>query len=114
MKNLKKQELFFSYFLVDQKYIDIDAIGLLINILQELNTKERKIRSLRDFFLYASETMENGGEVLKTNLKSSFWRTLKTILRHRNKTSLIKFLFPTSELKISNHYEDQIEKIKNF
>ena len=62
----KKQELFFSYFQVDQKYylffygqkfIDIDLIDPFIQIIEELDTKQRKIRSLRGFFLYALETM---------------------------------------------------------
>ena len=124
-EELQKQELFFSYFMVDQKYylffygekyIDIDTIDPFIDILQELNTKERKIRSLRGFFIYASEIMENGKdvEVLNTNLKSSFWRTLKTILRQNKKTVLIKFLFPTSNLEVLNNPEDQIKNIKNF
>ena len=54
-EELKKEELFFSYFQVDQKYylffygqkfIDIDFIDPFIHIIEELNTKQRKIRSL--------------------------------------------------------------------
>ena len=52
-EELQKQELFFSYFQIDQKYylffyrqkfIDIDLIDPFINILAELDTKQRKIR----------------------------------------------------------------------
>jgi len=55
---------------------------------------------LRGFFLYASETIENGKdvEVLKTNLKASFWRTLKTILRQNKKAVLLQFLFGSQKL----------------
>ena len=111
---LQKEELFFSYFQVDQKYylffygqkfIDIDLIDPFINILQELDTKERKIRSLRGFFLYALETRENGKdvEVLKTNLPPSFWRKLKTILRQNKKSVLLEFLFGSLEGTESNY-----------
>jgi uncharacterized protein YlxW (UPF0749 family) len=60
--------------------------------------------------------MENGKnvEVLNTNLKSPFWRTLKHILRQNKKAVLIKFLFLTSELEVSNNPEDKIKKIRNF
>ena len=103
-EELKKEELFFSYFQVDQKYylffygqkfIDIDFIDPFIHIIEELNTKQRKIRSLRGFFLYALEIMDSGKDlqILRTNLKPSFWRTLKTILRQNKKIVLLQFLF---------------------
>ena len=50
---LQKEELFFSYFQVDQNYylffygqksIDLDLIDPLIEILEELDRKQRKIR----------------------------------------------------------------------
>ena len=52
-EELQKQELFFSYFQVDQKYylffyrqksIDTDLIEPHIQILEELDRKQRKIR----------------------------------------------------------------------
>jgi len=107
-EELKKQELFFSYFQVDQKYflffygrksIDIDIIDPFIDIIEELDTKERKIRSLRGFFLYALEIMNNGKDlqILKTNLQPSFWRKLKSILRQNKKIVLLQFLFGKDE-----------------
>jgi len=70
---LKEEKIFFSYFQVDQKYylffysqksIDIDLIDPSIDIFEELNTKQRKIRSLRGFFLYfvsnSSSILRNG------------------------------------------------------
>ena len=59
---VKKQKIFFSYFQVDQKYylffysqksIDIDFLYQSVDVIQELDSKQRKIRSLRGFFLYA-------------------------------------------------------------
>jgi len=103
-EELKNQELFFSYFQVNQKYyllfyqqkfIDIDQIEPFIYILEELDTKQRRIRSLRGFFLYALEIIENENdfEILSTNLQPSFWRKLRKILRQNKKTVLLQFLF---------------------
>ena len=116
---LKNQQLFFSYFQVDQNYylffygqesIDIDRIDPFIHILQELDTKERKIRSLRGFFLYALEIIENRKDlqILTTNLKPSFWRNIKTILRQNKKEVLLRFLFGTAETKIDIEKKIQI------
>ena len=80
---LKEQQIFFSYFQVDHKYylffysqksIDINFIYQSVNVLQELDSKKRKIRSLRGFFLYALEIMETGKdyEILETNLQPFF------------------------------------------
>jgi hypothetical protein len=122
----KNQQIFFSYFLIDQKYylffygqksIDIDLIDPFIDIIEELDTKERKIRSLRGFFLYVLEIMNNGKdlEILTTNLKTSFWRNLRTILRQNKKTVLLQFLFgrASSYQPSSSHLEDQIQTLQN-
>jgi hypothetical protein len=126
----KNQEIFFSYFLVDQKYylffyeqksIDIDRIEPFIHILDELDTKQRKIRSLRGFFLYALEILENGQDyqILKTNLQPSFWRKLKTILRQNKKIVLLQFLFGKDEdNKLVNQgwnpaFDDRIQNLQN-
>jgi hypothetical protein len=101
---LKKQNIFFSYFLVDQKYylvfyretpIDINFISPSIHIIQELDSKQRQIRSLRGFFLYALETMGKGEdyEILNTNLQPFFWRKVKNIIRQNKKDALLQFLF---------------------
>ena len=103
-EELKNQELFFSYFQVNQKYyllfyqqkfIDIDQIEPFISILEELDTKQHRIRSLRGFFLYALEIIENENdfEILSTNLQPSFWRKLRKIIRQNKKTVLLQFLF---------------------
>ncbi len=101
--HFKNQTISFSYFQVDQKYylffysqkpIDIDRIESFIDILEELDTKQRKIRSLRGFFLYALEIIErtNNYQILKTNLKLSFWRKVKNIIRQNKKSALQEFL----------------------
>ena len=107
---LQNQELFFSYFQVghkyylffyQQKFIDIDSIEPLIYIIQELDTKQRQIRSLRGFFLYILEIMDlNDGkdfQILTTNLQASFWRKLRKILRQNKRSVLLEFLFGKGE-----------------
>ena len=80
----QNQKIFFSYFQVDQNYylflyaqkhIHLDLIYQYVDVIQELDSKQRKIRSLRGFFLYALEIIENGKdyEILQTNLQPFFW-----------------------------------------
>lgn len=120
------QNIFYSYFQVEQKYylffyseksIDIDLIEQFIDILEELDTKQRKIRSLRGFFFYALEIMNNEKDlqIFKTNLKPSFWRNLRTILRQNKKEVLLRFLFGKGySFEASNsHLEDQIQTLKS-
>jgi len=80
----QKQKISFSYFQVDQKYylflyaqksIQLNFLYQEIDVIQELDSKQGKIRSLRGFFLYALEIMQIGEnyEILKTNLQPFFW-----------------------------------------
>lgn len=80
LDELKKEEIFFSYFLVDKEYylflyaqkaIDINFLYQSIDVIHELDSKQRKIRSLRGFFLYALEIIENAQdyEILSINLQ---------------------------------------------
>ena len=101
---------------------------------QELDSKKRKIRSLRGFFLYALEIMENGQdyEILETNLQPFFWRKVKDIIRQNKKDALQEFLFGkgedikpeiqgsnpihsvhTSQASRIKRLENQIEKLHN-
>jgi len=125
-EELQKQELFFSYFQVDQKYylffyrqksIDTDLIEPHIQILEELDRKQRKIRALRGFFIYALEILENGKdlEILRTNLQPSFWRKLKSILRQNRKEVLLEFLFGKDQDHKSNSISSSpaLEELQN-
>jgi hypothetical protein len=115
----KKQELFFFYFQVYQKYYLFFYGQKFIDIIEELDRKQRKIRSLRDFFLYPLETMENGKdlEILTTNLQPSFWRKLKTILRQNKKIVLLEFLFGSQDSiaapETQNHWNEKFETLQN-
>jgi len=100
----KKQKIFFSYFQVNRNYylflyaqksMDIDFLYHSVDVIQELDSKHRKIRSLRGFFLYALEIMEVGKnyEILETNLQPFFWKKVKNIIRQNKKGALHEFLF---------------------
>ena len=77
---MKEQKIFFSYFQVDQNYylfvypqnpIDINFLYQFVDAIQELDSRQRKIRSFRGFFLYALEILEKGEKykILETNLQ---------------------------------------------
>ena len=89
------------------------------NVIQELDSKQRKIRSLRGFFLYALEIIENGKdyEILETNLQPFFWRKVKNIIRQNKKAALQEFLFGSQEsiasTEIQNDLKDKIESLEN-
>ena len=88
-------------------------------MIQELDSKQRKIRSLRGFFLYALEIIENGKdyEILETNLQPFFWRKVKNIIRQNKKAALQEFLFGLQEsitsTEIQNDLKDKIESLEN-
>ena len=92
-----------------------------VEVIKELDSKQRKIRSLRGFFLYALEIIENGKDyqILHTNLQLFFWRKVKNIIRQNKKAALQEFLFNTAEINKDQtvgsilHLEDQIKILQN-
>lgn len=128
-EELKKQTIFFTYFQVDQKYylfvyskkfIEIDLLYQSVELIQELDSKKRQIRSLRGFFLYALEIMENGKDcqILYTNLKPFFWRKVKKIIHQNKKGALKEFLFGSqkgSEISsnLTKDFEAKIQILQN-
>jgi hypothetical protein len=130
---LKEQKIFYSYFQVDQNYylflfsqksIDINFLYQLVERIEELDSKQRKIRSLRGFFLYALEIMKTGKEyeILSTNLQPFFWKKVHNVIRQNKKSALQEFLFrkdqdnksinqdPNPRIKI---LENQIQSLQN-
>jgi len=127
---LKEQNIFYSYFQVDQNYylflysqtkIQMDSLYPLVQLIQELDSKQRKIRSLRGFFLYALEIMEKGKdyEILHTNLQPFFWKKVKNIIRQNKKGALLEFLFgKAADNKLVNQgsnptFDDKIQNLQN-
>jgi len=74
-----------------------------IDVIQEWDSKQRKIRSLRGFFLYALEIMENGedSKILSTNLQAFFWRKVKNVIRQNKKAALHEFLLKVLERRFN-------------
>jgi hypothetical protein len=129
----KQQNIFYSYFQVDQNYylffysqksIDIHFLYQFVDVIQELDSKQRKIRSLRGFFLYALEIIENAQdyEILSTNLQPFVWRKVKNIIRQNKKAALQEFLFGKNEDEenisvnrgSSLSFEEMEKKIQNL
>ena len=67
-------------------------------VIEELDTKKRKIRSIRGFLRYALEIIQDEKliTVLETNFQPLFWRRLKDVLRQNKQCSLVQFLFNSS------------------
>ena len=112
---LKEQNIFYSYFQVDQNYylfvyaqnsIDINFLYQLIDVIQELDSKQRKLRSFRGFFLYALEIIQNADnyESLKTNIQPFFWRKVRNIIRQNKKGALQEFLFGSEVTRMGSTY----------
>jgi hypothetical protein len=114
---LDKNRFKFHYFRVNQvyylffygkkeKFDSIDYLYETITIIEELDTKKRRIRSLSGFFLYGLEILESTNQeniqVLKTNLPSLFWKRVKKIIRQNQKGLLHHFLFGAPEMSIIN------------
>jgi len=93
------------------------------NVLQELDSKQRKIRSMRGFFLYALEILETDKdyEILQTNLQPFFWKKVRDIIRQNKKGALQEFLFGNTQDHKSGYIgsnptfalEDKIAALQN-
>ena len=81
-------------------------------VIEELDTKKRKIRSIRGFLLYAWETIQDEKliTVLETNFHPLFWRRLKDIMKQNKQGSLVNFLFGSSNFS----YQDVLQGIKEL
>jgi len=101
-----KLQIWYTYFCIDTEYYlfgfskknhDINFLFDSIKLIKLLHSRERKIRSLRDFFLYILEFIENDKcEIFDTNLEPLFWIQVKQVLKQNRKETLKKFLFNDS------------------
>jgi hypothetical protein len=105
---------YYSYFQVNQTYYLffyaaqknnslLEEVYQSITVIQELNTKTRRIRSLRGFLLYTLEIRKHAQrvEILQTNLPSLFWTRVERILRQSHTGTLEDFLFGASKSIVS-------------
>lgn len=121
--HLQKQNILFSYFQVNQNYylfccspsaIQVDFLYQSLSVIQELDSKQRTIRSLRGFLFYALEIIESGKdfEVLSTNLPPFFWRKIRKIIRKNQPGVLQQFVFRSES--VSNFEIDFGTKIQSL
>ena len=101
-------------FVYAQQSIDRNLLYQSVDVIQELDSKQRKIRPLRGFFLYALEISENGKdyEILETNLQPFFWRKVRNIIRQNKKAALQEFLFGLQE-SIASTESNSVRKSSN-
>jgi len=132
------QQFCYYYFEINQKYYlflygqteyynSLDFFPESLTVIKQLNQRKRKIRSLRGYFLYVLEILENSPDikVLQTNLKPLFWAQLTDTLRQNQKNGLNEFLFGSSNpstgnlnenssmIKIVQNLQNEITLIKN-
>lgn len=107
-------------FLYAQESIDLAFFYKSVDIVQELDSKQRKIRSFRGFFLYALEIILKTGkeyEILSTNLQPFFWKKVHNIIRQNKKSALQEFLFKKVEenklvkQNLNPHLQEMQDKI---
>lgn len=74
-------------------------------MLEEFDSKQRKIRSFRGFFLYGLEIIENAEdyEILERNLQSFFWKKVKNIIRQNKKGAFLEFLFGCNSGRVRSY-----------
>ena len=87
-----------------------------ISVIKELDTRKRKLRSIRGFLLYALEIInKNQIEVLLTNLKPFFWESVERIIRQNNKKLLLSFLFEMDSIQNEDiqSFDQAIQNLEN-
>ena len=132
LDEVKKQGIFFSYFQIDKEYypilynkklIEIDSFLTNTDIIKELNSKKRKIRSISGFLLYALKIIQDEKliTVLKTNFQHLFWPRLKKAMKQNKKDSIAHFLFKSSnsinlpsDQKVSSVLKEMTSKISSL
>ena len=120
----KKEGFYFYYFQLNEFYYlfiygeshlsnSFNNILSSLVVIEELDTKKRKIRSVRGLLLYALEIIkdENLIIVLETNFHPLFWRRVKDVLRQNKQGSLLNFLFESSKSTFHQEVLQALEKL---
>ena len=121
----KTQGFYFYYFQLNEFYYlfiygeshlsnSFNNILSSLVVIEELDTKKRKIRSVRGLLLYALEIIkdENLIIVLETNFHPLFWRRVKDVLRQNKQGSLLNFLFESSKSTFHQEVLQALEKLE--
>lgn len=116
-QKIENENIFYFHFLVNEIYylfifrkepIDLKFIYQFIEVLEILDSRERRIRSIRGLILYALEIMEKDEkfQVLETNLEPFFWKNIQRVIRQNQRSGLENYLF-------SNDSKSQIISSQN-
>lgn len=97
---LQKEDFYFYYFSLNQFYYifvygkhalleSFSRVLFSLRVIEELDTKRRKIRSIRGFLLYALEIIQDEKEitVIKTNFQPLFWSRVQNVLKQNKKNN---------------------------
>jgi hypothetical protein len=126
-QEFEKKNFSFQYFQIETDYfllvygkkdeksnIDTEFFLKSIDVIEELNKRKRRLRSIRGFLLYALEIINsynNSLNIIRTNFRPLFWQRLPLILRQNKKNYLLHFLFPnTNNQNITSKKDDNLEK----
>jgi hypothetical protein len=125
---LEHHKILFSYFQVDQSYylfcssekaIDINFVSKNLKVIEELDSKKRKIRSVGGFLLHALTIVGSGNKakIHMTNLQPFFWRKLTNVIRQNKKGVLHEFLVALQLNPLNNRFESKNnleERVRNL
>lgn len=136
LQDFEEEDFYYSYFQINQNYY-LFAFGRneardetekslfqKIGVIQVLDKKKRKIRSLRGYFLYVLEIMKKSDRMteLSSNLRPMFWYRVEDIIRQNKKNGLYEFVFGPellwnenqnlSFLDVTSKLENEIKWIK--
>jgi len=112
----------FYIFLFGQIHLTKDGNNLIeyllsfLKIRKELDTRKRKIRSIRGFLFYVLETIEYDETlvtVLQTNLSPFFWKRVQNVLKQNRKGILGEFLFGTLKFSPRSSIEPKYLELEN-
>lgn len=129
-KIFRKEGFYFYYFQHNQFYYlflygknhlsnSFNMILPSLVVIQELDTKKRKIRSIRGFLLYALEIIQDEKliTVLKTNFQPLFWRRVKNVIKQNKQNCLVEFLFRSFDsinLSFDQKFKQLVEEFQEL
>lgn len=105
----KNKYFLFLYYESNESTLSLPDNVCIVNIL---NKKKRRLRSLRGFLLYALEIIGSEEiQILATNLQPLFWQKVKNILSQNRTDLLITFVLKQST-SIYLSPQEQINEIQ--
>lgn len=122
---LASKKIFYSYFCADEKYYiflysqtihNFDFFYDEVDVVKQLDFRERQIRSTRGFVLFALEIRKKAkkSKVLKTNLHKFFWENVQRVINQNKKKGLENFLIgkESDEKEPEQNFEIKIENLE--